>query len=94
MAYAFTIEPENATVTEGNRLVLECAGQGYPQPREAWEKHQSPVLPDGIQIMPTGELIFENVSRSHSGIFICRLRDMNSTEVAIKQILVTVKGNK
>ena len=90
----FAVEPENTTtVLEGDKVIIECAGQGYPNPIEAWKVPHHIIIPDGLHIDNTGMLIFENVSRSHTGIYICIIEDSQSRkEVARKQIMLDVKG--
>lgn len=82
----------DVTATEGSSVVIECAGQGYPQPLEAWEKLHAQEFPPGIEVKTTGALVIGSVSASHGGIYICSLRDRNRAELARKEIRLTVSG--
>lgn len=90
----FIVEPVNTTATEGERVILECAGQGYPQPSESWQKFNSRTFPTGEHIEGTGALVIERVSLTNAGIYICRIRNQNGEEVDRRIVTLTVQGTR
>lgn len=93
VAPTFAVEPVNSTiVVEGSRVVLECAGRGYPQPRESWDMAHARVFPPGASVEVTGELVIEAVAVFHAGTYICRIRDQNHTLIAERRVELIVRG--
>lgn len=92
---SIAVEPVNTTTAlEGSRVVLECAGRGYPQPRESWEMSHSRTFPSGARVEATGELVVDAVILAHAGTFICRIKDQNHTLIAERYVDLIVRGEK
>ena len=87
---SFPVEPKDMQAVEGSTVVLECAGQGNPQPTVSWEKTGTSSLPRGAHMHSSGVLILTNVSQSHAGSYTCKLT--GGTEILQKSILLTLKG--
>ena len=86
------MEPVNISVLEGDRVELECAGEGYPQPRESWSEFHSTEFPSGAHVEPTGALVIEAVTLAHAGRYICKLVDDSHQELARREAWLSVKG--
>ena len=74
--------------------MIECAGQGYPQPVVSWEMVHVQELPRGAKVLWTGSLVIEAVALDHAGSYICRIKDQNGTTVVVKEIELEVKGEE
>ena len=58
--------PADLTVSEGNSVIMTCAGYGYPYPRITWYQNGLPLDPNSA---PTGATITMRV-RSYSGALV------------------------
>lgn len=84
----------NTSAVLGHVVVIECASQGYPQPVESWEMVPAREIPQGARVQWTGALVIEAVSLDHAGSYICKIKNQNGTTVAMKEIVLEVKGEK
>lgn len=62
-------EPEY-TVTAGEEVALVCHGQGDPAPTLKWSREKK-KMPDGRSYIEGGQVIFKDVTRKHSGTYVC-----------------------
>ncbi|XP_021352037.1 titin-like [Mizuhopecten yessoensis] len=85
-APAFTAQPEDTTLKEGDDLVLKCAVQGFPPPQVLWLR-DGEELSDGeeVEILEENEsqcLIVWEARPEHAGQYICRaVNSQGTTEV-------------
>ncbi len=91
----FAVEPSNTTALAGTRVMMECAGRGYPHPRVVWIRAPGGGggLPQGARTHPTTRaLVIEGVAPSHAGGYVCLLLDHNFELIAQRKAVLTVQG--
>jgi len=57
-------------VRKGSTITLECEAKGNPAPKITWQRANN-VLPSGDKFVEGNSVIIQEVSRHHSGIYIC-----------------------
>ncbi len=92
----YAVEPRNVVAVEGSRLVLECAGQGYPKSLAAWNLPLYLRMngPDWVQVA-VGVVLIDSLSRAHAGQCSCYLFARNNDSLsflAMRTIELTVRG--
>ncbi|XP_061608199.1 roundabout homolog 1 isoform X3 [Phyllopteryx taeniolatus] len=70
---AFTVEPSDVEVAEGEVAVLNCAPPlGYPEPNIMWRKDGLPInYTDFHYTELNGKLIIAPAEKNHSGAYVC-----------------------
>ena len=88
----FFIEaPSEKTVKEGQRAVLKCTVDGYPQPRVTWFRKRS-ALPVGRYVTgPSNALILKDVKPEDTGIYTCSAENLLGITNASAQLTVQCK---
>jgi hypothetical protein len=54
----------------GQELALVCRGRGDPSPTIKW-KREKKRMPDGHNYIEASQVIYKNVTRKHSGTYVC-----------------------
>jgi len=57
-------------IKNGEELALVCRGHGDPMPTLSWRR-QRKKMPDGHEKIQGAQVIYSNVTRKHSGTYIC-----------------------
>jgi len=57
-------------VRKGSTITLECEAKGNPTPKITWQRANN-VLPSGEKFVEGNSVIIQEVSRHHSGIYVC-----------------------
>lgn len=57
-------------VRKGSTITLECEAKGNPPPKITWQRANN-VLPSGDKFVDGNSVVIQEVSRHHSGIYIC-----------------------
>ena len=92
MPARFRVQPTNVSVTYGHQdLVLSCRAQGLPKPEIRWERTNG-ALPDGSQVLPSGDLKIIRVMKEDEGGYVCYIRNNVGGERQSKTAFVTVFG--
>ena len=86
------VEPSNTTALAGSRVVMECAGAGFPPPLVTWSQVLTGELPAGAYVELSGSLIIEHVTPAHAGLYICRLAQRNQVVVTRREVVLKVQG--
>ena len=55
----------------GQELALVCEGDGDPKPSLRWTRRRK-RMPDGRVYVEGNQIIFKNVTRKHSGTYVCQ----------------------
>lgn len=88
----FVSTPTNLSVIFGDRVVLECSGNGLPSPLVSWSKVVNGVLDDVPTSGSGNQLIFSSVLLSDAGMYACSLRNIIGQVTAFAQLNVTGKA--
>lgn len=68
-------EPTNKTVTSGHQdLVLRCRAEGVPTPTVSWKRIDG-NLPDGSQVLDSGDLKIIRVMEEDQGGYRCVVKN-------------------
>jgi hypothetical protein len=90
----FAVEPMNVTTAMvGSKVILECAGRGYPTPTESWTKLER-TFPMLEHVTSTGELVIDSVIPEQAGTYACRIRDKNGTLIDERRVELIVRGER
>ncbi|XP_061659521.1 roundabout homolog 1 isoform X2 [Syngnathoides biaculeatus] len=75
---AFTVEPSDVEVAEGEVAVLNCAPPlGYPDPNIKWRQDGLPINYTDFHFTElNGKLIISPVEKNHSGAYVCVASNM------------------
>lgn len=73
----------------GSQVLIECSGQGYPEPNLEWIIRDVHFPKEGT-VLPTGTLRFDPVTPDDAGVYRCSLG--NSIGSDHVEIMVKVKG--
>jgi len=57
-------------IFHGEELALVCRGQGDPEPTISWKRERK-KMPDGHEKILGAQVIYSNVTRKHSGTYVC-----------------------
>ncbi|XP_067846589.1 hemicentin-1 isoform X2 [Heptranchias perlo] len=68
---AFTELPGDISLNKGERLALNCAGNGIPTPEITWTFNNNIIPAQYDNINGHSELVIEKVSKEDSGTYIC-----------------------
>lgn len=72
MAPSWTKEPQNVTVYVGQRYIIPCSADAYPDPSYRWTRRGSVADMDpGIMQRPDGGLILLAATFLHRGPYTC-----------------------
>ncbi|XP_066282432.1 papilin-like isoform X1 [Branchiostoma lanceolatum] len=66
-----TTRPKNATIVEGETLILICRALGTPTPQVSWLKEEGPLPEDRTQFVANGDLQISPVAMEDSGRYTC-----------------------
>ncbi|XP_023234039.1 Down syndrome cell adhesion molecule-like protein Dscam2 isoform X1 [Centruroides sculpturatus] len=74
------IEPEDASVVQGNSVRFDCQADGYPRPVIRWKKLTGPpsegfqtIMSNArMQVLENGSLYFQDTIDSDAGSFLCQ----------------------
>ncbi|XP_078591705.1 papilin-like isoform X1 [Branchiostoma floridae x Branchiostoma japonicum] len=66
-----TIRPKNATIVDGETLILICRASGTPSPQVSWLKEEGPLPEDRTQLVANGDLQISPVAMQDSGRYTC-----------------------
>lgn len=86
-----TILKERRTykIDAGQELALVCSGTGDPQPVLKWRRERK-RLPDGREEIVGNQIIYQNVTRKHSGTYICEASN-GPGQSAIDSVVIDVQ---
>lgn len=84
---SFTKIPHDVRVTAGSTARLECAAEGQPTPRIAWQKDGGNDFPAArerrLHMMPTDDVFFiVNFKSADTGVYSCTAQNLAGTIVA------------
>ncbi|CAN8026902.1 unnamed protein product, partial [Ixodes persulcatus] len=73
------LEPADATVTTGERVVLDCQADGTPEPRVRWKKSagvqstefRTVISSSRMQALVNGSLVIQEIETSDAGGYMC-----------------------
>nr|XP_037276598.1 Down syndrome cell adhesion molecule homolog [Rhipicephalus microplus] len=73
------LEPTDATVTTGERIILDCQADGTPEPRVRWKKSAGPqgtefrtvISSSRMQALVNGSLVIQEVETLDAGGYMC-----------------------
>jgi len=57
-------------IFHGEELALVCRGEGDPEPTISWKRERK-RMPDGHEKIYGAQVIYSNVTRKHSGTYVC-----------------------
>jgi len=57
-------------VRKGSTITLTCQVSGNPRPKITWQRSNN-VLPSGDKVIEGDKLVIQDVTRHHSGIYLC-----------------------
>jgi len=85
-----TILKEERTykIDAGRELALVCTGTGDPKPVIKWKRERK-RLPDGRNEIEASQMVFQNVTRKHSGTYICEASN-GPGQTAIDSVVIDV----
>ncbi|XP_076361672.1 cell adhesion molecule Dscam1-like isoform X3 [Tachypleus tridentatus] len=91
------IEPIDKDVIRGERVMIDCIAEGYPQPRMSWKRPLGPQLNDFREVYPNyrtqvfsnGTLMIQDVGDDDGGYYLCQATNSIGSGLT-KLIVVTV----
>jgi len=75
-------------IDAGQELALVCHGTGDPEPELKWRRERK-RLPDGRNELVGSQVIYQNVTRKHSGTYICEASN-GPGQSAIDSVIIDV----
>jgi len=81
--------PSILKVQLGDEVSLNCKGTGSPKPTVSWSRFGK-KMPDGQDEIKTETIVFSDVTRKHSGTYVCSASNGHGKQ-ATKQIQVIVE---
>ncbi|XP_060945135.1 vascular cell adhesion protein 1-like [Limanda limanda] len=75
--------PDLITLTQGDRLELNCTAEGNPSPSYTWTS-----LPDGVPPSSSNVLTIESVASGHEGQYTCSVSNYVGTNTVMFKVAV------